>query len=274
LLLIDIKGSMTRMYYRLLIITLAAMGLLAAMAILSGYGLAGMAVPVRMYWIAGAALLAGAAVAAVLIRWFYGMLVDWTEKITEEQSHFIDALKFNNNGWCVAAAAGAGILLQLALIRWQGELFPVFAFYKNFSMLACFAGLGIGYAVAGRNAIPLLLSIPVFGCQFLYGMFLRYGMARWRVHSLWRTPISEQLNMGIESGGSWPAIFVSILFLAVFFMLTVLAFIPIGPRSRRGRHYGAKHGAWSRKRAVPGKAEIESVRREKREDCQAWALSQ
>jgi len=30
------------------------------------------------------------------------------------------------------------LLLELVLIRWLASVFPVFSFYKNFTMLACF----------------------------------------------------------------------------------------------------------------------------------------
>ena len=36
------------------------------------------------------------------------------------------------------------LLLELVLIRWLASVFPVFSFYKNFTMLACFLGLGAG----------------------------------------------------------------------------------------------------------------------------------
>ena len=40
------------------------------------------------------------------------------------------------------------LLLELVLIRWLASVFPVYSFYKNFTMLACFLGLGAGYAVS------------------------------------------------------------------------------------------------------------------------------
>jgi hypothetical protein len=36
------------------------------------------------------------------------------------------------------------LLLELGLIRWLATVFPVYSFYKNFTMLACFLGLGAG----------------------------------------------------------------------------------------------------------------------------------
>ena len=43
------------------------------------------------------------------------------------------------------------LLLELVMIRWLASMFPVYSFYKNFTMLACFLGLGAGYAVAEKQ---------------------------------------------------------------------------------------------------------------------------
>jgi hypothetical protein len=41
----------------------------------------------------------------------------------------------------------------LSIIRWQATVFPFFAFYKDLSMLSCFAGLGLGYAMARHKRV-------------------------------------------------------------------------------------------------------------------------
>ena len=48
----------------------------------------------------------------------------------------------------IAISAALSLFLELALIRWQSSVLEFLAFYKNFSLLACFAGLGLGYALA------------------------------------------------------------------------------------------------------------------------------
>jgi spermidine synthase len=53
------------------------------------------------------------------------------------------------------------LLLELVLIRWLASAFPVFSFYKNFTMLACFLGLGAGYAVAERQPCAPALVLPM-----------------------------------------------------------------------------------------------------------------
>ena len=44
------------------------------------------------------------------------------------------------------------LLLELVLIRWLASVFPVYSFYKNFTMLACF--LGLGGVTRWRNGSP------------------------------------------------------------------------------------------------------------------------
>ncbi len=45
------------------------------------------------------------------------------------------------------------LLLELIMIRWLASVFPVFSFFKNFTLLACFLGLGAGYAVAEKQRL-------------------------------------------------------------------------------------------------------------------------
>jgi SAM-dependent methyltransferase len=53
------------------------------------------------------------------------------------------------------------LLLELVLIRWLASMFPVYSFYKNFTMLACFLGLGAGYAVAERQPCAPAMVLPM-----------------------------------------------------------------------------------------------------------------
>jgi spermidine synthase len=66
------------------------------------------------------------------------------------------------------------LLLELVLIRWLASVFPVFSFYKNFTMLACFLGLGAGYAVAERKPCAPALVLPMLALFVGAIMLLRY----------------------------------------------------------------------------------------------------
>ena len=66
------------------------------------------------------------------------------------------------------------LLLELVLIRWLASVFPVFSFYKNFTMLACFLGLGAGYAVAERKPCAPALVLPMLALFVGVITLLRY----------------------------------------------------------------------------------------------------
>jgi len=55
------------------------------------------------------------------------------------------------------------LLLELVMIRWLASVFPVFSFFKNFTLLACFLGLGAGYAVSDTVILrnPMKLGITL-----------------------------------------------------------------------------------------------------------------
>lgn len=145
-----------------------------------------------------------------------------------EQGELLDLFRGSFVPLAIVASASLSLFLELVVIRWQSSMFEFFAFYKNFGLLACFAGLGIGYAVArDRDGVSLCLATPLLGWQILLLTFLRYGLPFGQSSSLEGVPFREQLNMGVA--GVKPAQFASIyLLLTVVFLLTVLAFLPVG----------------------------------------------
>jgi hypothetical protein len=179
----------------------------------------------------GLKMLAGIAVAACaifLLGRFRENLADSLQRQGSTQARHLDLLPEKYVAAAVVASAGLSLILELALIRWQGELLPVFAFYKNFSLLFCFAGLGLGYALARREVIPLGSTIPLLLLQLLVFLYLRHGMGGWEILSIWQMAFREQLTMGIPQGSTiWNVVAVDSL-LGVTLLLTVLAMVPVG----------------------------------------------
>ena len=66
------------------------------------------------------------------------------------------------------------LLLELVLIRWLASMFPVYSFYKNFTMLACFLGLGAGYAVAERQPCAPAIVLPMLALFVAVITLLRF----------------------------------------------------------------------------------------------------
>jgi spermine/spermidine synthase len=170
---------------------------------------------------------------AALVRRAGVVLDAWSSA----QATFLDAIPARRLDLAIVAAAALSLFLELAVIRWQGSVFELFALYKNLGLLACFAGLGLGYALAGRDRIPLVATVPLLAWQMLLLIALRHGLPgpvvdtngySWRVQSLLATPFPEQRNIGFavaQSGGQFVAAYA---FLSVLFILSALAFLPVG----------------------------------------------
>ena len=138
------------------------------------------------------------------------------------QAQFLDKLDVRYVDVAIVLAAALSLFLELALIRWQSSVLVFLAFYKNFSLLACFAGLGLGYALAGRNRIPLAIVAPLLAAQF--GLFLIIRIAPIDISI---NPFREQLTMGLDQAG-WAQALVLFLLLSVIFLLTAITFVPVG----------------------------------------------
>ncbi len=175
----------------------------------------------------------GGSVLAVLLTTagFYALIRKLESRIdanAREQENFLSAFAPGYVDLAILGAAALSLVLELAVIRWQGTVFEFFAFYKNFSLLCCFAGLGLGYALADRHHIPLSLTIPLLGWQFVLMIVLRSCMPMWLLESLRTLPFREQLNEGLSSVHKLSQSIAIYFFLSVIFLLTVLAFLPIG----------------------------------------------
>src|SRR5690349_437260 len=174
--------------------------------------------------------MGGTALALTAAAAFYALLRKLESRLdarAREQAEFLDRLPARYTGVAIVGAATLSLLLELAVIRWQGTVFEFFAFYKNFSLLCCFAGLGLGYALAGDQRLPLGLTIPLLAGQFALLIGLRFGLAGW-LSCLTVLPFREQLNMGLPTARTLPQAVTIYFFLSLVFLLTVLAFIPVG----------------------------------------------
>jgi hypothetical protein len=144
----------------------------------------------------------------------------------DEQLAWFDTLPERFLPLAILGSAAVSLALELSIIRWQGTVFQFFAFYKNYGLLACFAGLGLGYALArNRQVIPLAFTPALCAWQFALLLYLRsshVGSSTFGVN-----PFREQLSMGdlvASTTGAWAVHFL----LAVVFLLTALTFIPLG----------------------------------------------
>ncbi len=156
------------------------------------------------------------------------------------QAKFLDTMDLKYADVAILFSAALSLFLELAIIRWQSSVFPFLAFYKNFSLLACFVGLGLGYALAMRERILLAVVLPLLAWQFSFMTIVRYAGHV----SLNATPFREELSMG-SFAVNLPHILFLYAVLTVIFLLTVCIFLPVGQlcgrimeRRKKLRAYG------------------------------------
>lgn len=181
-----------------------------------------------------------AVVFTVAVRYVLRRLKPFLDASAIAQARFLDTLNPEYVDIAIVSSAALSLFLELALIRWHSSVLEFLAFYKNFSLLACFAGLGLGYALANRSRILLPLLIPLIAWQFVFMMMIKRVPDAFEI-----IPFREQLSMGIASGTDLARIVMLYLLLIVIFLLTALTFLPVGQlcgrlMERRGklRAYG------------------------------------
>ena len=162
------------------------------------------------------------------LHFLFMRLTPLIESAAKEQFQFVLRIPDRYVPSAILIAAAVSLLLELATIRWQASVFELLAFYKNFSLLACFVGLGVGYALGDQKRLPLFLTIPIFGWQFALLTALRYGISDADRISLKLMPFTEQLNMGLPNVDTVMIGLPTQYLLALVFLLTALAFLPVG----------------------------------------------
>jgi hypothetical protein len=170
-------------------------------------------------------VVAGVCVLGAVCWWALSRFLTLLEATGVRQATFIDAIPERWAETAILAAAALGLFLELIIIRWQADVFPLFSLYKNFSLLSCFLGLGLGYALAGRRSILLILVIPMLAWQMLSLFATRFTMGH---GALMVTPLSEQLNMAIGVARTIPQFAAVYTTLLAVFVMTIAAFVPVG----------------------------------------------
>ncbi len=152
---------------------------------------------------------------------FWQIPINW---FRTDQTDWVGLRSTGSLPYWIALAAAVGLFLELSVIRWHSSLFSLFGFYKNFSLLSAFLGLGVGYAVGKRRPIRLGFVVLFLGLQL--GLFGVVKLAGW--HHLLKNPVSELLTMGLDGTEGWTAWFGVVAFLSLVFVLNAMTFMPLG----------------------------------------------
>jgi spermidine synthase len=164
------------------------------------------------------------------MRAFYSRWRGWWDSLHQEHSDHIDALAAGRIKAAIFVASALTLYVEMVMVRWHASCFHAFAIFKNVSLLSCFLGLGIGYALAGRRRLTLTSFLPLLAFQAaLFGLLSGTNLGGRRIN-----PIAEQLVMGTPGAKwSWFDAVEGNAFLAGVFVLNALMFIPLGQLAGR-----------------------------------------
>jgi spermidine synthase len=180
-----------------------------------------------------AGAIAGDRVSMLMVRWGAGIEA-WMNSCSAELQEWVDSASPQLLRTSVIVVAGLSLFLELVLIRWEAGIFAVFALYKNFALLSCFCGLGIGYAKARDKQLSLPGSLPMIMLLLLVFSVLRYGIGDIGNMMFQVVPVREEASVFylVDPNVSFAAYFVRSVpvyfLLAATFVLNTLVLLPIG----------------------------------------------
>jgi len=143
----------------------------------------------------------------------------------------VDARELGASGYGkLAWISGLSLFLEMAMIRWVSSEIRVFAYFKNFVLVACFLGFGLGCMLCRRRIhlnvmlgplllLTILLTVPSESLlhKLIAQLPVLLGSGS-EVH-IWGVPAAPV---------SWSGMFLAMLFVVPLFAEIALVFVPFG----------------------------------------------
>lgn len=148
----------------------------------------------------------------------------WLNGLYEDEQQSPETFATKHLRLAVVLASALALYLEMVMIRWQATCAHVFAIFKNVSLLSCFLGLGIGFALAARRRrVGLMYVLPLLAAQVAFFSLISTTVGGRRTN-----PIAEQVVMGQFEDWSWLSALEGNTLLAVTFLVNAMMFIPLG----------------------------------------------
>jgi spermidine synthase len=180
-----------------------------------------------------AVLLCSVAVGVLPHRRLVRRIASGLEAATAKFDEWLKTLPVRSLPFAIIALSACSLFFELVLIRWQSGLFSVFAFYKNFTLLACFCGLGIGYALADSKPLLLPLCLPALVLNVFVMLVLHYGGNDFTHLLFGLVPVKEEATVSGVSVTKGSGLFGALLSVPVYsllvgaFLLNTLVTMPV-----------------------------------------------
>jgi len=120
------------------------------------------------------------------------------------------------------------LFMELLMIRWVSSEIRIFAYFKNFVLIACFLGFGLGCYMARRAINLLLMLVPLLVLATLI-QFPWKGL-RSAISQLpaFVGASTEMQVWGVPPANAWPALAVAAAVIVPIFGLITFFFLPMG----------------------------------------------
>jgi len=120
------------------------------------------------------------------------------------------------------------LFLELLMIRWISSEIRIFAYFKNFVLIACFLGFGLGCHLSRRRANLLLLVVPLTTLTLLIKLPWRSLRTLMGLIPALVGASSEVHVWGVHPEFSFPLLVAAIAIIVPIFSLICFLFIPLG----------------------------------------------
>jgi len=120
------------------------------------------------------------------------------------------------------------LFMELLMIRWISSEVRIFAYFKNFVLIACFLGFGLGCYLAKRSINLMLIIVPVGVLTLLIQLpwrGLRVMVSQ--LPALLGTSADTQV-WGTPTAVGWPGLIAATLVIVPIFGLVTFFFVPMG----------------------------------------------
>jgi spermidine synthase len=125
-----------------------------------------------------------------------------------------------------------GLFLELLMIRWMSSEVRIFAFLKNYMLVSCFLGFGLGCFLCRKRINLIAMAAPLLSLVFLIQFPWRPLRDLISALPSYLGVASEVNSMGIPavpfSGLALLALGAAIVITVPLFLLNAMAFIPLG----------------------------------------------
>ena len=141
-----------------------------------------------------------------------------------EKGDVFKNLKKKETYFFIILAAAFSLFLELSIIRIHSSFIHFFSFFKNISLISCFLGLGIGYALKNYKLYSMNWIYPLLTIQII----ILYFLNQTPVSTMLINPIAERFAMGQDTAQSIFHLILIYSFVVFIYLLNALCFVPIG----------------------------------------------